>query len=391
MAPNSPKPTSTPIPIPNPNQQRAQGSMSPPSGSPKPSSSLASSSRPRGVSNSSNLQSAVDVDDITFKLEQEKLGGSSPSHTHNNNQNNQNNNNNPSTKDPPSLKPLKNSSKIVHAFGPGGIAPLAPLSHKKDDKSVIPVMISWGGGGRTVHVTGTFNNWKQKIRLTKSKADFTTVVDMPAGQTHRFKFIVDDEWKCSEDLPMASDPDGNLVNYLDVFDERGEGMGDGLDSLAVDVLGQPMHTTLSESPPSSYTSKIPGYLNWHLQPPPPPPSSSSPSFQPLRPEPPPLPNENPPLLPPHLEKVLLNTSSSSSSSTHPASAAATALASSAYMQSHLHSHHHRDDNSVLPLPSQVTLNHLYACSIRDGVMALACTGRYREKFVTTVLYKPVVT
>jgi hypothetical protein len=64
-------------------------------------------------------------------------------------------------------KPFKNSSKIVHAFGPGGIAPLAPLSQKKEEKSVIPVMVSWTGGGRTVHVTGTFNNWKQKIRLTK--------------------------------------------------------------------------------------------------------------------------------------------------------------------------------------------------------------------------------
>jgi hypothetical protein len=60
---------------------------------------------------------------------------------------------------------------------------------------------------------------------------------MPAGQSHRFKFIVDDEWKCSEDLPMASDPDGNLVNYLDVMDERGEHMGDGLDSLSQDMLG----------------------------------------------------------------------------------------------------------------------------------------------------------
>ncbi|KAJ3198914.1 hypothetical protein HDU67_003225 [Dinochytrium kinnereticum] len=229
-------------------------------------------------------------------------------------------------------------------------------------------MISWNGGGRTVYITGSFNNWKQKIRLTKSKADFTTVIDMPGSQTHRFKFIVDDEWKCSEDLPMASDPDGNLVNYLEVQDERGEKIGDGLDVLSRDIEEKEMTILLQgpESPISTYTSKIPGYLNWHLQPPP---ALSSQLAHLPRPEPPPLPQEYPPLLPPHMERVLLNTANSAPSS-----------------QTNIGA---RDDNNSVPTPSSVTLNHLYACSIRDGVMALACTSRYRSKYVTTVLYKPV--
>ena len=58
----------------------------------------------------------------------------------------------------------------------------------------------------------------------------------------------------------------------------------------------------------------------------------------------------PPLLPPHLERVILNSSSVS-----------------------------KDDNSGLPVPHHVVLNHLYACSIRDGVMAVASTTRYRKK------------
>jgi hypothetical protein len=68
----------------------------------------------------------------------------------------------------------------------------------------------------------------------------------------------------------------------------------------------------------------------------------------------------PPALPPHLGRVLLNTATVS-----------------------------RDDDSSLPAPQHVELNHLYACSIRDGVMAMATTKRYREKFITTVYYKPV--
>ncbi|KAJ3196286.1 hypothetical protein HK101_009394 [Irineochytrium annulatum] len=238
---------------------------------------------------------------------------------------------------------FKNSSRIVHAYGVGGIAPLAPLNQKKGEppkkeekSSNIPVMVSWTGGGRTVYITGSFNNWKQKIRLTKSKSDFSTVIDMPASQTHRFKFIVDDEWKCSEDLPMAQDPDGNLVNYLEVMDERGEKIGDGLDSLSRDMQETSLEVDIPESPTATYTSKIPGYLNWHLQPPP----TFSASLANLpKPEPPPLPNDYPPLLPPHMEKVLLNT-------------AATAAASQANTGA-------RDDNNELPMPSSVTLNHLW--------------------------------
>jgi hypothetical protein len=60
--------------------------------------------------------------------------------------------------------------------------------------------------------------------------------------------------------------------------------------------------------------------------------------------------EQPPNLPPHLERVILNSSIVS-----------------------------KEDTSVLPVPNHVVLNHLYACSIRDGVMAVAGTTRYRKK------------
>ncbi|KAJ1556631.1 hypothetical protein HK405_002300, partial [Cladochytrium tenue] len=175
---------------------------------------------------------------------------------------------------------------------------------------------------------------------------------MPVGTTHRFKFIVDDEWKCSDDLPVATDADGNLVNYLDVVDEKGDHMGDGLDGLSYEAVTS---QGLSESPPSSYTSKIPSYLSWHLQPPPaavPAAGASAAAAAAValhRPEPPPLPNEPPPPhLPPHFDRVLLNQAAAPAGGW-------------------------RDDNTLLPDPLPVTINHLYACSIRDGVMALATT------------------
>jgi hypothetical protein len=47
-----------------------------------------------------------------------------------------------------------------------------------------------------------------------------------------------------------------------------------------------------------------------------------------------------------------------------------------------------DDASVLSVPSHVVLHHLCTSAIRNGVLAVANTTRYKEKFLTTVYYKP---
>ena len=195
-------------------------------------------------------------------------------------------------------------------------------------------------------VTGTFNGWKHKIKLIKSTHDFNAVLELPPG-THRLKFIVDDEWKCSNEMETATDPDGNLVNYLQVMDEEEENENDH------DFGGDVSTISSSESIDKQYSNIIPpellalaagddealqkrNLLEWEKKQP------------------------QPPFLPPHLEKVLLNSNTVS-----------------------------EEDNSVLHEPNHVTLNHLYACSIKDNVMALATTSRYRKKYVTTMYYRPV--
>ncbi|CAK5111117.1 unnamed protein product [Meloidogyne enterolobii] len=69
---------------------------------------------------------------------------------------------------------------------------------------------------------------------------------------------------------------------------------------------------------------------------------------------------NPPILPPHLLQVILNKDTPV-----------------------------QCDPNVLPEPNHVMLNHLYALSIKDGVMVLSATHRHRKKYVTTLLYKPI--
>ncbi|EGG21316.1 hypothetical protein DFA_01197 [Cavenderia fasciculata] len=67
----------------------------------------------------------------------------------------------------------------------------------------------------------------------------------------------------------------------------------------------------------------------------------------------------PPSLPAHLRRALLNTQPST------------------------------EDPTLLPLPHHVMLNHLYSLPRKDKVTILGVTHRYKTKFVTTVLYKPV--
>ncbi|KAJ1677888.1 galactose metabolism- protein [Spiromyces aspiralis] len=71
-------------------------------------------------------------------------------------------------------------------------------------------------------------------------------------------------------------------------------------------------------------------------------------------------HRDPPMLPPHLSNVLLNSADPP-----------------------------KNDVNVLPVPNHVVLNHLYACSIKDNVMAVSTTSRYRGKYLTTIYYKPV--
>eukprot|EP00842_Homolaphlyctis_polyrhiza_P001984 jgi/Hompol1/2787/HPOL_000379-RA len=228
-----------------------------------------------------------------------------------------------------------------------GAAAAAAIDAQHVHTRLIPIIVSWTHGGKSVYITGTFNNWKQKIKLAKSGDEFQAVVEMAPG-THRFKFIVDDEWRYSEDMPITSDAEGNLVNYLEVTDEQGDQQGDGLDGLSyLDDHGSSLAAPRPESPIESYTSETPTYLQ-------------SGRFRAGRNSVESLPFDPPPTLPPHLQRVILNSKAISAKEPY-----------------------------VLPAPTHVTLNHLYACSIRDGVMAIGCTTRYRKKYITTVLYKPV--
>uniref|UniRef100_A0A0B7BBF5 5'-AMP-activated protein kinase subunit beta-1 n=1 Tax=Arion vulgaris TaxID=1028688 RepID=A0A0B7BBF5_9EUPU len=191
---------------------------------------------------------------------------------------------------------------------------------------LLPTVFRWQGGGKEVFVTGSFNNWKTKIPMAKSQTDFFTIVDLPEGE-HQYKFLVDGQWLTHLTDPVANSEIGTKNSIMTV--KRSD--FDAFEALAID-------SEAAKIKKGDTTARYGQII--------PPRNEAT--------------DGNPPSLPPQLLEVILNKDT----------------------PAHVEPSH-------LPEPNHVMLNHLYALSIRDSVMVLSATHRFRKKFVTTLLYKPI--
>ena len=182
-----------------------------------------------------------------------------------------------------------------------------------------------------------------------------TIIPVFPG-THHIKFLVDGNMQTSPDLPTTVDFGNNLVNYIEV-----SGEGTAVQNVAVET-SLPKSNRDAEALPSRqgsfdedkapqkkvivpsevFTSQLPQYLTDFDQP------EDSASYRLSSQALDKLPN--PPALPGFLSKPILNN---------------TTLI--------------KDDNSVLNMPNHTVLNHLGTSSIKNNVLAVSATTRYRNK------------
>ena len=239
------------------------------------------------------------------------------------------------------------------------------------DDDTVPTVFRWEHGGRQVYITGTFNGWSRQIPMHRSGNDFTYIHNLKRGK-HAFKFIVDDEWRFAPDQPTVADIEGRINNFIDVTDfkpytgdkdfekeraaaeygvcERdaaaagagggaaaGGGGGGGGAADSADVGTDP---NSSDGSDAINRPDKDGEIFSH----------NMPDLDEYTKEPPPL--------PPHLRHIILNKPPQ------------------------------LQDTAALPVPQHVALNHLYCTAIKDNMMVLGITQRYKTKFVTTVYYSP---
>ena len=89
---------------------------------------------------------------------------------------------------------------------------------KEDSNNTkINYLFTWNEGGNQVKITGSFCDWKIKFDMTKDLNDNIFKCQLPLeNKIYQFKFIIDDEWKCSNKYSIKEDNSGNLNNILDL-------------------------------------------------------------------------------------------------------------------------------------------------------------------------------
>ena len=83
-------------------------------------------------------------------------------------------------------------------------------------KKRVPTLFEWKDGGETVLITGSFCDWNQRFILNKNKYtdNFDLLLYLPQGK-YEFKFIVDNNWVCSNYYNKITDEKNNTNNIID--------------------------------------------------------------------------------------------------------------------------------------------------------------------------------
>ncbi|KIK27509.1 carbohydrate-binding module family 48 protein [Pisolithus microcarpus 441] len=238
-----------------------------------------------------------------------------------------------------------------------------PTRPPDESKEPICVKITWRGGGKSVALARAGdNNWKgrQFMEPDDPPADTTwsTWVSLMPG-THHIRFIVDDQWRISDDLPTA-------------VDDEAPALPRHLDKLILNTkVGQPPVTRGRDREREKEREKEREREHRRKQ-----------------------------------GRSLLGMTSTLARDLHkedkesekppiPITTASGTDVTTVHLSSP--SQHTRvgldgpgmtDDASVLPVPSHVVLHHLSTSAIRNGVLAVGSTTRYRQKYLTTIYYKP---
>ncbi|KAF1957405.1 AMPKBI-domain-containing protein [Byssothecium circinans] len=252
-------------------------------------------------------------------------------------------------------------------------------------EDAVPTLVEWEGPGERVYVTGTFAGWNRKFRLnrngpSKKKDALSAYVHISPG-THHLMFIVDNDMRTSDKLPTAVDYTNILVNYIEVLKPSPE------------VKAQPELAEKKTEPIPVLEQRPPdGYRPPQVLP-------TTPEIKPIKK---PVPEPKAKIPPPspkkyhnEIPRYLLDLDEPEESRRYARATAVCHMMPNApslplFLNKSILNGvtPMKDDSSVLIMPNHTVLNHLATSSIKDNILATSATTRYKQKFLTTIMYKP---
>ncbi|KAI5954261.1 hypothetical protein KGF54_002036 [Candida jiufengensis] len=98
-------------------------------------------------------------------------------------------------------------------------------SNNHNDNILIPIEIKWVNTNKEnigkISIIGSFSNWRDVIKLSPSMNhpnEFVTTINLPLG-VHKLLYIINNEYRVSDQLPTATDQEGIFFNWFEVIDD----------------------------------------------------------------------------------------------------------------------------------------------------------------------------
>ncbi len=234
---------------------------------------------------------------------------------------------------------------------------------------------------KTVYVAGTMNNWRSvEMAALKDESDFVAVIDCAPGKYY-YKFCVDGEWTTDDSQPLATAVKPAASNSATSKSRRRRKSSTSEKTLMIanvikvkaadkEVFEALACDSFAVNKDKLKSPDVFQPTSW---------GQVKPNQSELK-----LTTCHPPFLPPQLSVNVLN---KEMLRLQTAAASAASKSDSKFSLSVIPP---PTDPEVLPEPSShVMLQHVYAQSIKDHLLVLATTNRYRKKCITIVYYRPI--
>lgn len=119
-----------------------------------------------------------------------------------------------------------NSCGNTHAYPQQHGRPTKILkTNQQLQQFLIPIEIKWVNTTKeAIHkiaIIGSFSNWRDVIKMYPSTShpnEFVTTINLPLG-VHKLLYIINNEYRVSDQLPTATDQEGIFFNWFEVIDD----------------------------------------------------------------------------------------------------------------------------------------------------------------------------